>query len=295
MFLPWVLCGILSAAVTILFVKICLLKKSIREISSGLTEHLSADTNTVISVSSADRQVRLFASELNKQLRILRRQRQLYMNGDRELKEAVTNISHDLRTPLTAVCGYLDLLENEEKSEDAARYLSVIGSRTQALKQLTEELFDYSVILSRSENIQLEPVNLNSILEESAAALYGALTEKGIEPVIHMPPKDVCRSLNRSALSRIFGNILNNALKHGDGDLEITLSENGEVIFVNTASELDEISVGKLFDRFFSVESARNSTGLGLSISKTLAEQMNGTVTAEYKDKKLFIHVMFAG
>lgn len=104
------------------------------------------------------------------------------MNGDRELKEAVTNISHDLRTPLTAICGYLDLLEREDKSEAATRYLSLIENRVQALKQLTEELFRYSVILSTANDMNLEAVNINGVLEESVAAFYVALTERGITP-----------------------------------------------------------------------------------------------------------------
>lgn len=294
MFLPWVLCGILLIIILALCAKLWLLQKSMDEICIELMEHLSQDTNTLLLISSRDRHVRRLAAELNGQLRLLRKQRLQYLNGDRELKEAVTNISHDLRTPLTAICGYLDLLEREDKSEAATQYLSLIENRVQALKQLTEELFRYSVILSTANDMNLEAVNINGVLEESVAAFYAALTERGVTPTIQMPEKRIVRQLNRAALSRVFSNILGNVLKYSDGDLDISLRETGEITFTNAASKLDEVQVEKLFDRFFSVEAARNSTGLGLAISKTLVEQMNGAITAQYENSQLSICIAFS-
>lgn len=292
--LPWIFCCALALIVLTLMVKVILLKKSITEICGSLEAHLSTDTNTLISISSSDRHIRQLAATLNVQLRLLRQQRQQYLTGNRELKEAVTNISHDLRTPLTAICGYLDLLEREEKSQAVARYLVFIENRTQALKQLTEELFRYSVTVSTAGNMLFEMVNVNGVLEESIAGFYAALTKRGITPAIHIPEKKISRPLNKAALSRIFSNLFNNALKYSDGDLEISLLDSGEVIFTNTATQLNEIQVGKLFNRFFSVEAARNSTGLGLAISKALVEQMNGTISAQYENSKLSICIVFS-
>ena len=102
------------------------------------------------------------------------------------------------------------------------------------------------------------------------------------------------RRLNQAALSRVFGNILDNAVKYSDGDLDISLSDDGKIIFSNTAISLDEVQVGKLFDRFYTVEAARRSTGLGLAIAKTLVEQMNGKIEANYKNKKISIVVSFS-
>lgn len=289
--LLWAVIGILTMLIIGLLIKIYLLRKAAREISEGFAERLMTDTNTLIDISSGDRYMRKLAAAINQQLRLLRRQRQSYLNGDRELKEAVTNLSHDLRTPLTAVCGYLDLLEREEKSEEVSRMLSLISNRTEAMKTLMEELFRYSVIVSAKDEMVMEPVALNDVLEESVAGFYGALTERGIRPQIHIPEKKIVRQANKEALSRVFGNVLNNALKYSDGDLEITLTERGEMIFANAAAGLDGIRVGRLFDRFFSVETARNSTGLGLAISKTLMEQMNGKITAEYEKGRLRIRI----
>lgn len=292
--MAWVLVGVLAVIVIVQALKIYSLQQSAREIAQAFAERLNTDTNTLIDISCRDKYMLSLADSINQQMKLLRKQRQQYLTGDRELKEVVTNISHDLRTPLTAICGYLDLLAREEKSENVKRYLASIENRVEALKQLTEELFRYSVILTVEEELQLEPVNLKGALEESAASFYGALTERGITPMIFMPEAPVTGMLNKQALSRVFSNILNNALKYSDGDLTIELKETGEIIFTNTASKLDEVQVGKLFDRFFTVEAARSSTGLGLSIAKTLVERMNGTISARWKDGKLSVCVYFS-
>ena len=284
--------GILLLIIFVLLAKVYFLRKSAQEISEAFRDRLTADTNTLIDISTRDPYMRQLAADINVQLRLLRQQRHKYLTGDRELKEAVTNISHDLRTPLTAICGYLDLLDNEDKSENTSRYLSLIGNRVEAMKQLTEELFRYSVILSTGELV-LEPVCVNGVLEEGIAAFYGVLTSRDIQPEIHITETRIERQLNREALGRVFSNILNNALKYSDGDLFITLRDDGEIIFSNTASSLNGVQVGKLFDRFFTVEAARNSNGLGLAISKTLVEQMGGSISAELVNKKLIIHIRF--
>lgn len=289
----WTVIGILTVIIIALLIKICRLQRSIREIASDFAERLMTDTNTLIDTASRDKYVRKLAKGINTQLRKLREQRHRFEQGDLELKNAVTNISHDLRTPLTAIWGYLDLLEEEKLSEPVARYIEMIRNRAELLSQLTEELFRYSVILAEGKELTKESVVLNGVLEESIAAFYAVFTERGITPKIRMPHKKVVRVLDSSALSRVFSNLLNNALKYSDGDLEITLSENGEMDFVNQASGLDEVQVGKLFDRFYTVEAARTSTGLGLSIAKTLVEQMGGSITAQYEKERLKIKVFF--
>ena len=291
--LPWFLCLILLILALLLLVKVRLLQKSMDEIAQELGERLSSDTNNPIFLSTRDAHARKLAAEMNVHLRELRRQRLRYKNGDRELKEAVTNVSHDLRTPLTAICGYLELLEREDNSPEVQRYLALIANRAEAMKQLTEELFRYSVILSAAEELTPESVDMVSVLEESIAGFYGPLKERGIEPVVDLPEGPVVQPLDRAALSRVFGNILSNALKYSAGDLNIVLLTNGEVRFSNTAPDLDDVQVGRLFDRFFTVETVRGATGLGLAIAKTLVERMGGAIAAEYQAEVLTIRVNF--
>ena len=290
--LPWIICGAFAVVIIILAIKIRMMQKSMDEICSCLSEHLSSDTNQLITVSSSDKHVRHLASEIAKQLTELRRQRRQYISGDRELKEAVTNISHDLRTPLTAICGYLELLEAEEMTDNTRRYVEQISNRTEALKALTEELFRYSVISSVSD-LNYEKVNIGRVLEDTLISFYGAFEQKKISPNISLPDGVIIRSLDKSALSRIFGNIISNAVKYSDGDFSVTMTDTGEITFSNTASELSSVDVGKLFDRFYTVDSARKSTGLGLSIAKLLTERMGGCITADYKGNTLSITLSF--
>ena len=290
----WVVIGILVFMMGVLVVKIYLLQKAAREIKEAFADRLITDTNTLIDISSHDRYMRELANTVNIQLRKLRADRHRFQQGDMELKNAVSNISHDLRTPLTAICGYLDLLEQEEKSTTVERYIEVIRNRTEILKQLTEELFRYSVILTTEDDMIKEAVEINRVLEESIAAFYVALNERRIIPNIKMPENKVICYLDSSALARVFSNLLNNAIKYSDGDLDIILSETGEIIFANTASKLNEVQVGKLFDRFYTVEAARKSTGLGLAIARTLVEQMNGTISAKYENHRLSICILFS-
>lgn len=284
MYLPIIFCVLLTIAVIVLLVKIYLMKKSAGEIADKLSEKLSEDTNTLIDIASGDRDMRRLAESLNVQLRRLRRERHLYRRGDAELKAAVTNISHDLRTPLTAISGYLDLLEREETSDRVKEYLVRVSDRTVAMKQLTEELFRYSVVLS-AKPLRLEKLCVNSVLEESLAEFYGAIVRRGISPNIEITKERVERKLDKSALKRIFANIIDNAVKYSCGDFFVKLTEDGTVSFSNTAERLDPVTVGKLFDRYYTVETAENSTGLGLSIARLLAEQMGAKITAAYSER----------
>lgn len=278
-------------SIALLF-KIYLLRKAAKELSEGISERLESETNTLIGISSRDRAMLSLANTINVQLAALRDERHRYRQGDMELKNAVTNISHDLRTPLTAILGYLELLAKEEKSDSAERYISVIQERAESLKKLTEELFRYSVILSTQE-YEEEPIDLKGALEESIAAFYTALNERGIVPNVKLPEDKVVRLLDRAALSRVFSNLLQNVIKYSDGDLNVILTEAGHIEFSNTAVALNEVQIGRLFDRFYTVEDARNATGLGLSIARALVEQMHGKIFAKYEESKLYITIFF--
>lgn len=289
----WALCGIPALIVIALLIKIYTMHRAADEIGEAFADRLASDTNTLIDIPGRDRHMRRLAETVNEQLRRLRAERHRFRRGDTELKNAVTNISHDLRTPLTAICGYLDLLEKEEKSETVERYIGILRNRSELMMRLTEELFRYSVILSGEDGMSTEPVILNSALEESIAAFYTAFRERGISPRIRMPEEKVVRRLDASALSRVFSNLLQNAVKYSGGDLEIILCRTGEITFSNMAPGLDEIQVGRLFDRFFTVESARKSTGLGLAIARNLVERMGGSIWAEYENDRLNIRILF--
>lgn len=290
----WILLSVIFGTLAlVLFVCLVSLQNSIQEVADELDEKLKTDTNTLISISSGNRKIRFLAEQMNRQLMELRTERLKLKQGDTELKTAITNISHDLRTPLTAICGYLDLLEQEELPEKSEKYLAVIRERTNVMRSLTEELFQYSVVALKEDELQMEDVCINDILEQSLAGFYGVFTKSGMIPDIQMAEQRVIRRLDKAALRRIFDNILGNAARYTDGDLTVVLTSEGKVIFSNHASNLSRVEAERLFERFYTVESAKNSTGLGLSIAKLLTEKMGGFCLAEYVNGMLSIQIGF--
>lgn len=286
------ICSLALAALCLL-AYLLVLRHSLREAAEELDEKLRTDTNTLISISSGDRAMQSLVTHINRQLQALRRERLRLQTGNDALTVAVTNVSHDLRTPLTAICGYLDLLEQEPQTEAAARYLAVIRERTDAMRALTEELFRYSVLTATADELHKEPVCLNDVLEQSLAGFYGALSARGITPSVQLPEEKVIRPLDAAALRRVFDNILSNAAKYSDGDLAVVLAPDGKVTFSNRASALSRVEAARLFDRFYTVDSARGSTGLGLSIAKLLTEKLHGTISADYENETLRICIAF--
>ena len=270
-----------------------LLKSDLCNLMEQIEKKLNSDTNVLLYVSGRDKQLCTMTAKLNKQLDLLRKQQLQYQHGNTELKTAVTNISHDLRTPLTAIAGNLYMIQKTNDLSEIREYIGAIEERIETMKQLTEELFRYSVIVSCDNKAVTEEVFVNQVLAESISSFYPVLTEKGITPQIRITDTHIVRSINKSDLTRIFANLLNNAVKYSDGDLEITLSDTGEITFTNTVRELSSVQVEQLIDRFYTVEVARNSTGLGLSIARTLVERMGGTITADYENSRLTIKIIF--
>ena len=288
----WVAAGIIAAVAAVLGIKVWLLRHCARSLGLDLAQKLRDDTNTLLSLPCRDRELRRLASSLNEELRLLRKERLRYQQGDRELKEAVVNVSHDLRTPLTALSGYVELLKGEHLSPAGQRYLSQIEDRAQAMQAMTEELFRYSLAAEETA-LTLEPVDLRAAVEEALLSFYGAFQQKGVVPQLSLPQGPVTRQLDKAALSRVLGNILTNALKYSPGELAVALSPAGVLTFSNPAPGLDPVSAGRLFHRFYTVESSAQSTGLGLSIARELTQRLGGTISARWESGRLQVELTF--
>ena len=286
-------CLLLMLAWAVLAARLGAVHKAGAEIAAQMEERAGQETNVGIDISTSDKSMRRLAAGLDLQLRQLREKQIQYNQGDQELKTAISNISHDLRTPLTAVCGYLDLLKDEPVSAEVREYLNIIEDRTERMRELTEEFFRYSLLRSVRLPEEREEISISRMIEETAVAYYGSFKEAGITPDIRLPERPVTRVLNRQALSRILENIISNGIKYSEGDFHIILQEDGRLYFKNRTARLDKVRVARLFNRFYTVEAAGEGTGLGLSIARPLTEAMGGRIQAKYQEGILCILLEF--
>ena len=274
-----------------LAVKLYVIKQSIKEIEKSFSKILRTDTNNIIAISSSDKDIKNLTINLNNNLSELRGQKLQYKNGNQELKKIITNISHDLRTPLTAIKGYVDLIEQEKLSNNQKKYLKVIQKKSNELTELTGQLFEYTKLIDIDVKIKKEECCINEILEETLVSYYSIFKEQDIIRNISICSTKVYKIVNKISIIRVFENILSNVIKYSNGDLKVEMQENGTITFSNKATSLDETTVQKIFDRYFSVENAKESTGIGLSIAKQLVELNNGSIKAEYVNGYLIIEI----
>lgn len=276
-----------------LILKLYYIKHSIKEIEKSFTYILKSDTNNLITISSSDKDIKKLATNINENLLDLRKQKLRFENGNYELKNIITNISHDLRTPIVAIKGYADLMKENELLSEQKRYLEVIERKANELTELTNQLFEFSMIGDVNLETQKENCCINEILEETLLSYYSIFKEKNIVPEIKICSKKVYKFINKLSLIRVFENIFSNVCKYSSGDFKIEITETGTIIFSNKAKTLDSTTVQKIFDRYFSVENAKESTGIGLSIAKRLVELNNGTINAKYINENLIIEIKF--
>ena len=267
------------------------IKKSVKDIKEQINLILRSDTNNLITISSSDKDVKELAERLNVELKELRNQRLQYENGNQELKKSITNISHDIRTPLTAISGYIDLIKNQKEENKKDDYLKIIERKTKDLTEMTEQLFDYSKAIDFGEKIEKHIYCINELLEESLANYYIVFKENNIMPNISIAEEKIYKEVDKNAITRVFENILSNVVKYSNGDFKVLLNNDGKIIFSNKATSLDATTVQKIFERYYTVENAKKSTGLGLSIAKKLIELNGGTINAKYDKSYLIIEI----
>jgi signal transduction histidine kinase len=220
-----------------------------------------------------------------------------YRNKELQQRREITNISHDLRTPLTSVIGYLQLcLDQSLPAEQRKRYLDIVIVRAKHLQELITDFFELSRYEAGEEHLELQEVRLQDLLCELFAAYYGDFTEKGITPSILIDEKTPAVIGDERAFRRIYQNLLQNVLKHGSDGVEISLAYHKEQVvtsFANRAPDLTQGDLEHLFERTYMADQSRSkkNTGLGLSIVKTVTEQMRGSISASLAEQKLSITI----
>ena len=206
-------------------------------------------------------------------------------------------MSHDLRTPLTSIMGYLQLVKSAKSSdEDTEKYLNIIENRTKALQALITSFYEISRIEGNEYKFEYKKLSLSDLLCENIALFYNDFINAEIEPIIEIDEKTTEIITDQNAVNRIFSNLINNMLKHGKKFVKITLKEKDNVIvteFINEAKNLTQSDIERLFDRFYTADKSRSdkNTGLGLCITKTLVNRLGNDIKAELKDGNLIISI----
>ena len=282
--MEWII-GILAAFLILLLLKLVGILRQIRDICRQLTFLKDYDSNLMITGQEASGPLRELMDELNEMLDRQREQRRRYLKKEQDISDAYTNLSHDIRTPLTSLNGYFRLLEESEDPKERARYLSVIEERINSLKEMLEELFTYTKLKNETYVLEMEPLYLNRIVTEIVFSYYDVWMEKGIEPEIDFSEEQMKIEGNAAGLRRTLQNIIKNGMDHGTGKMRITLKRQDQwavVECINYVEHPEEIEVEKVFERFYKADEARSrtSSGLGLSIAKAFTGYMNGEIRA---------------
>ncbi len=208
------------------------------------------------------------------------------LKENRSYRESITSISHDIRTPLTSAKGYLQLLCHTELPEQKRQeYTQTAKQRLDALAQMLDQLFFYTRIEAGELPLTIEPINAANLFAEIISMFYTDFLHKGCEPDVQLPKTPCQIPADRQAFTRIVENLIKNALVHGTGDYQMSLSTEGSCAVIRMANRTDSIEESDLaciFDRFYTTDMSRSrrSTGLGLAIVKELTRQLDGTVSA---------------
>lgn len=286
--------------IIITFVTLCiLLRKEINNVTNQLIKINSNKTNSKILLFFRNKNLENLALEINKTLEEKNKTEVRYKRMDLELRQAIANMSHDLRTPLTSIIGYIQLIEDGSLSEDERKeYINIVKNRSKSLQILISSFYDLSRLEAKEYKFELKSLSLSNILCDILASFYNDFLIKGIEPAIEIDSNSSLVIGDEIAIKRVFSNLVGNMLKYGEKSVHISLKEQGNfiyIVFKNDAPGLSEEDVSHLFDRFFTVDRTRNgkNTGLGLAITKELINQMGQEVYAELALDKLSIIIKY--
>lgn len=291
-----VICGLIAIIIVLISIIIGY-KREFRRINKEISNNLDEYVN--IKTKSVDKDVENLVQNINlifdsKQKVVAEKKKK-----EEELRASISNMSHDLRTPLTSIIGYLQMIKSEKPSEaDKKEYMDIVEKRTKSLQKLISSFYDLSRIEGNEYNFNYKKVNLSNVLCENIAVFYNDFINNNIEPVIEIEEgiKEIIS--DEGAITRIFSNLIGNMIKHGENYVKISLKQENDIIiteFTNKATGLTQENVDKLFDRFYTVDNSRSdrNTGLGLYITKVLVEKLGYNITAKLENENLKIKILW--
>ncbi|WP_035294832.1 HAMP domain-containing sensor histidine kinase [Clostridium sp. KNHs214] len=273
-------------------IKLFLYKKQIRDIAMQIREFREKKTGKKITTEIYDKDIEDLTYETNEFLELYRKSEQEKVQFENTLQQGIANMSHDLRTPLTSIIGYLKLLQNDEINKEEA--LGVIKSKTDKLNVLINDFFELAFIESKDYKLKITKLNLTNIIQDEILSFYEAFETKGIEPIINIPKESIFINGDKNSLERIIDNLLSNTLKYSQRYVEINVKSSrstATLTISNKCTNIDEKDVIYMFDRFYRADKVRKGqgTGLGLSIAKSLMQKMNGSIRSDFENNKITI------
>ena len=294
----YIMIGVLSVLILILICILISYKRQVKDICRQLRFLQECDSNMLITTEMKKGHIEELAELLNTLLKERKKERADYQKKERMIADIYTNLSHDIRTPLTSLDGYFQLLEETQEENDRKRYIQIIQERIESLKEMLEELFTYTKLQNGTYELKLEPQNVGQILKETVFSYYDDWAEQGISPQFEITEEPVWIRGNKQALRRTIQNIIRNGLDHGNKEIRIQLSRNEkqmELVFQNKIEPGEQIDISRVFERFYKADKARSksSTGLGLSIAKEFVQKMHGEIAAEIKEDWFCIKISF--
>ena len=285
---------ILTITSCVLLFLLLLQRHEIGNIAKQLREIKPQDTNTLVHSNGSGRTSADLINEINSLLRQMQRSRIHYQQKNHALEQMMTNISHDLRTPLTSAMGYIRLIQNSDlPEEEKSRELAIIEKRLVRLEELINSFFEFSQIISNDKAPEKTGCNIIAVLEQSIAHYYDDYCARDRQIVFDCGQHKLMICSNKNMLLRIFDNLISNALKHGDGNLTVSVDlagdiQNGETVQIRFENELhdSDMDINHIFDEFYTTDISRTkgNTGLGLAIVKQFTEILNGSISARNAD-----------
>lgn len=270
-------------------------RQNLKQAAAELREINASGSSRRLRVSMPGREMEALAREVNRILDEKQLSEIAHRRMEKERRDEIANISHDLRTPLTSVLGYLQLAKAADCTpEERQEYLQIAESRAKALQSLLTGFYNLSRLGADGYPLEMGAVRPREILCQLVADYYADFTGAGVEPRLELPEDLPAVWADRGCMSRVFGNLMQNAVKHGGDTLWIHGEQQGDILeisFRNAAPGLVQEDCGQLFDRFFTADRMRTgkNTGLGLAIVKALCEKMEGAVSADLSEGMLTI------
>lgn len=287
--------GILSAVIILLIVYIILVQSQIRSMAGQLEKRLAEHTRQPVSLELINRDLNKLAVIINKSLKAEEALRLKGFQEEKRFREMIADISHDLRTPLTAIKGYQQLLKKGELKDEQRKKLAIAEKHAEELGELIEHFFEYSYLLNAEPKLKPERLDFTNLVTECLIASVTSF-EKNHLAVDFKETLPIYVYTDRETVTRMVQNLIRNSIQHSAGDVKVEMWENEEgavLSFQNPVRKPEELDVNKLFDRFYTGDNARSrSSGLGLSIVKLLAEQLGGSVSAGLDGDLLNIRII---